>query len=161
MDSYLVLKLLHILSAVVVAGTGFGIAYFMFMVSRSKDRRAIAVTTRHVVLADWLFTTPAIVLQLITGILLMRVLDYSFGSLWFQVVIGLYALIAACWIPVIFIQYRLRALASDHAKELAGDETTQREFQHLMRRWTLLGMAAFTAVLVLFWIMVFKPFPTA
>lgn len=161
MDSYLVLKLLHILSAVVVAGTGFGIAYFMFMVSRSKDRRAIAVTTRHVVLADWLFTTPAIVLQLITGILLMRVLDYSFDSLWFQVVIGLYALIAACWIPVVFIQYRLRALASDHSKELAGDEATQREFQHLMRRWTLLGMAAFTAVLVLFWIMVFKPFPTA
>ena len=161
MDSYLALKLIHILSAVVVAGTGFGIAFFMFMASRSKDHHAISVTTRHVVLADWLFTAPAIVIQLITGIALMRVLDYGFDSLWFQIVMGLYALVAACWIPVVFIQYRLRNLASELSRELAEGEASQRAFRNLMRGWMLLGIVAFTAVLVLFWMMVFKPFPTA
>ena len=160
MDSYLALKLLHILSAVVVAGTGFGIAYFMFMASRSNDRHAIAVTTRHVVLADWLFTAPAIAVQLITGLLLMRILNYSFTSAWFYLVIGLYAVVAVCWIPVVFIQYRLRSLASELSNQLAEDGTSQREFRKLMRTWTLLGIAAFSAVLVLFWIMVFKPFAT-
>lgn len=156
MDSYLVLKLLHIISAVVVAGTGFGIAFFMFMASRSNDPRAIAVTARHVVLADRLFTAPAIALQLISGLLLMRILGYSFASPWFAAVIGLYALVAACWIPVLFIQRRMRNLAG----ELGANEAVQHEFHDLMRKWTVLGIVAFTAVLVLFWMMVFKPLST-
>lgn len=156
MDNYLALKLLHIISAVVVAGTGFGIAYFMYMASRSRDSRVLAVTTRHVVLADWLFTTPAIVLQLVTGILLMRVLGYSFTSRWFAVVITLYTIVGACWIPVVLIQYRLRNLAP----HVADDAVIEQRYRRLMRRWIALGIPAFTAVLVLFWMMVFKPLPT-
>jgi uncharacterized membrane protein len=156
LDNYLALKLLHIISAVVVAGTGFGIAYFMYMASRSQDSRVLAVTTRLVVLADWLFTTPAIVLQLVTGILLMRVLGYSFTSRWFAVVITLYTIVGACWIPVVLIQYRLR----DLAPHVADDAVTEQRWRRLMRRWIALGIPAFTAVLVLFWMMVFKPLPT-
>ena len=75
--------MLHILSVVVVAGTGTGIAFFMFMASRSSNVTAMAVTARHVVLADWIFTAPAVVIQFVTGVLLMMRLGYSFTSTWF------------------------------------------------------------------------------
>ncbi|NIB39301.1 DUF2269 domain-containing protein [Pseudomaricurvus alkylphenolicus] len=155
MDNYLLLKLIHILSAVVVAGTGAGIAFFMLMASRSSNPAAIAVTARHVVLADWIFTAPAVLLQFVTGILLMLKLGYSFTSTWFFWVITLFVFIGVCWAPVIVIQYKLKALAdrSLDAGELDPD------FKNMMRLWVALGVPAFAAILVIFWLMVFKPFP--
>ena len=111
LDNYLLLKMIHILSAVVITGTGIGIAFFMFMANRSSNVAAIAVTARHVVLADWFFTAPAVVLQFVTGILLMLKLGYSFTSTWFFLVITLFTFIGVCWIPVVVIQYKLKALA--------------------------------------------------
>ena len=153
MDSYLMLKLVHILSAVVLAGTGIGIAFFMFMANRSKDIHAIAVTARHVVLADWIFTTPAIILQLLTGIGLMKVLGWSFASPWFVAVIGLFVLIGACWIPVVLNQYQLREIA----KAQVETAVIEARFRQLMQRWTVLGILAFTGIVIMFWLMVMKP----
>lgn len=155
MDNYLLLKLLHILGATVLAGTGSGIAFFMFMAHRSGNVQALAVTTRHVVLADWLFTAPAVVLQLGTGLLLTRRLGFSLTSPWFLSVLGLFVFIGLCWLPVVAIQYRLRQLANEalDTGELSAD------FHHQMRWWTALGIPAFASILLLFWLMVFKPLP--
>lgn len=157
LDSYLLLKLIHILAAVVVTGTGAGIAFFMFMANRSDNVQAISVTTQHVVLADWLFTLPAVLIQLVSGFLLMTRQGYSFSSPWFYTVITLFVVIGLCWLPVLRIQYRLRALATQAAEEnkLPG------EFKSLMKLWTLLGVPAFVAILVIFYLMVFKPLPLA
>ncbi|WP_250655096.1 DUF2269 family protein [Alkalimarinus coralli] len=155
MDSYLLLKLLHILGAVIVTGTGAGIAFFMFMANRSNNAQAIHITAKHVILGDWLFTAPAVITQLITGALLMRELNYSIHSEWFYSVAALFVFIGLCWLPVLRIQYRLHALATDSIDE---NEVTP-EFKRLMRIWTLLGIPAFTAIIVIFWLMVFKPFP--
>lgn len=155
MDSYALLKLLHILAAVVVAGTGTGIAFFMLMAYRSKNVQAIAVTTRHVVLADWLFTAPAVVIQLITGLLLMKTLGYSYTSQWFFTVIGLFILVGLCWVPVLVLQYRLRAFSL--AAE--SDNVLPDQFGKYMTRWITLGIPAFIFILVIFWLMVFKPLP--
>lgn len=157
MDNYLLLKWIHILSAIVVAGTGGGIAFFMFMAWRSAKLETIAVTARHVVLADWLFTTPAVITQFVTGVLLMQALGYSFTSTWFLWVMALFLFVGVCWLPVVVIQYRLRALAE---ASLITQELDPR-FSTLMRWWVALGMPAFAAIVVLFWLMVFKPFPVA
>ena len=154
MDSYLLLKLIHILSAVIVTGTGAGIAFFMFMANRSNDPRAIYVTAKTVILGDWIFTTPAVITQIITGVLLMNKLNYSFSSIWFYWVIGLFGFIGICWFPVVRIQYRLKQLAE---QSLQSNHLNP-EFKRLMRIWTLLGIPAFTAILVIFWLMVYKPF---
>lgn len=154
MDNYLWLKLIHILAAVTVAGTGAGIAFFMLMANRSNNVQAIYITARHVILGDWIFTTPAVITQFITGIFLMKLLGYSFSSPWFYWVIGLFIFIGICWIPVLRIQYRLYELSKIG---LESNEVTP-EFKALMRTWTLLGIPAFAAILVIFWIMVFKPF---
>lgn len=157
MEYYLTLKLIHILAAVVVTGTGAGIAFFMFMASRSNNPQAIYVTAQHVILGDWFFTTPAVITQITTGIFLMNLQGYSFNSPWFYWVIGLFAFIGICWLPVLRIQYRLRVLA----KVSVDSNEVIPEFKSLMRTWTLLGIPAFAAILAIFWLMVFKPFPVA
>ncbi|MGI4847661.1 MAG: DUF2269 family protein, partial [Janthinobacterium lividum] len=65
---YSALKWLHILSAIVLFGTGIGIAFFKWSTDRSGDIRAIRSANERTVLADWLFTTPAFLLQPLTGI---------------------------------------------------------------------------------------------
>ncbi len=155
LDSYLLLKLLHILSAVVVAGTGAGIAFFLFMANRSNNPDAIYITSKHVILADWIFTTPAVIIQFVTGLLLMQKLGYSFTSVWFFSVIGLFLFIGLCWLPVLRIQYKLHQLAGESLEQ----QHISRDFKRLMRIWTALGIPAFAAILVIFWLMVFKPLP--
>lgn len=155
MDSYLLLKYLHILCSFILAGTGTGIAFFMLMASRTRNITAIAITARHVILADWIFTTPAVIGQLLTGVLLMQYLHYSFTSIWFFSVISLFLFIGFCWIPVVFIQYRLKQLAE--AAELTGK--IGEEYHVAMKWWIALGIPAFTGILVMLWLMVFKPFP--
>jgi len=157
MEYYLTFKLIHILAAVVVTGTGAGIAFFMFMANKSNNPHAIYITAKHVILGDWLFTTPAVIIQIISGIILMKIQGYSFSSPWFYWVLGLFIFIGLCWIPVLKIQYKLRELAK---KSLELNEVTP-EFRSLMRTWTLLGIPAFTAILAIFWLMVFKPLPLA
>lgn len=155
MDNYLILKLVHILSATILAGTGIGIAYFLFMANRSENIHAIAVTARHVVIADWIFTTPAIVVQLITGIWLMKILDYDFTSAWAITVFGLFIFIGACWLPVVFIQYKLKLIAEAQIEKIYLD----RNFGKLIKLWIALGIPAFSGIVIMFWLMVFKPLP--
>ncbi len=99
MDIFLTVKMIHILAAIVVMGTGTGIAFFMFMANRSNNTQAILVTANSVILGDWLFTTPAVILQLSSGLYLMSYQGYSFSSVWFYSVIGLFLFIGVCWIP--------------------------------------------------------------
>jgi uncharacterized membrane protein len=157
MEYYLTLKLIHILAAVVVTGTGAGIAFFMFMANRSNNPQAIYVTAQHVILGDWVFTTPAVITQIITGVYLMNMQGYSFSAPWFYCVMGLFIFIGVCWLPVLRIQYKLRELAKI---SIDSNQVTP-EFKSLMKTWTLLGIPAFTAILAIFWLMVFKPFPVA
>jgi len=157
MEYYLILKLIHILAAVVVTGTGAGIAFFMFMANRSNNPQAIYITAKHVILGDWIFTTPAVITQIITGILLMNMQGYSFSAAWFYWVVGLFSFIGICWLPVLRIQYKLRELA----KISVDSNLVTPEFKSLMKTWTLLGIPAFTAIIGIFWLMVFKPFPVA
>ncbi|HQQ74552.1 MAG TPA: DUF2269 domain-containing protein [Pseudomonadales bacterium] len=154
-DNYLLLKYIHIICAFVLSGTGAGIAFFMLMASRTKNISAISVTARHVILADWIFTTPAVIGQFITGVLLMRYLHYSFTSIWFLSVASLFLFIGCCWIPVVFIQYKLKKMAE--ASEITGE--LNEGFYFAMKWWVTLGVPAFIGILVMLWLMVFKPFP--
>lgn len=153
MDNYLLLKYLHILFATILIGTGAGIAFFMLMASISKNIGVILHTARFVILADWIFTAPAVVGQLITGLLLMKRLQYSFQAPWFLSVISLFIFIGCCWLPVVYLQYRLKNLAQ--AAEQTG--TLSAGFHQAIRLWIALGIPAFTGILIMLWLMIFKP----
>ena len=149
---YFLVKLVHIISATLLFGTGLGTAFFMFSAFRSSDAAAIKVTSRHVVLADWIFTTPAIVVQFTTGLWLTSYLQIPYSSAWFVAVIALFVTVGLCWLPVVWLQIRLKKLMGEHR---GGDLPP--EFSPLMRLWVGLGIPAFAITLVLFWLMVFKP----
>ncbi|MGE4070596.1 MAG: DUF2269 family protein [Lysobacterales bacterium] len=154
MSSYLLLKWLHILSSTILFGTGLGIAFFQWMTWRSGDLAAIARVTRLTVLADFVFTTPAVIAQLLTGFALLQLLSLPWSTPWVAAALALYGLTGACWIPVVFIQIRLaRMAAAAHARQQALPP----EFARQMWIWFILGWPAFLSVLGIFWLMVRKP----
>lgn len=148
MALYSWIKLVHILSATVIFGTGLGTAFFMLKAYLSKSDVVMLETSKHVVQADWLFTTPAVIVQLLTGIWLTNYLSISFTSYWFVVVISLYAFVGACWIPVVWIQIRVSRLLQQGA--------CRNTYKSLMQAWIGLGILAFASILVLFYFMVSK-----
>ncbi|MGD2084291.1 MAG: DUF2269 domain-containing protein [Chromatiales bacterium] len=154
MDSYPLLKLVHILSATLLFGTGLGSAFYLWRAHLSGDVPAIARVARDVVLADWLFTSPAILAQLATGLALVRLTNWSLDRPWILLSIALFALAGVCWLPVVWIQIRVRALA---AGAVARGSSLPEEYARLMRFWFLLGWPAFGAVLAIFVLMVYKP----
>jgi uncharacterized membrane protein len=154
MTLYAAIKFAHIVSATVLFGTGLGTAFFMWMSHRTGNVVTIATATRITVTADWLFTTPAVILQPVSGVLLMRLVGYPATSSWLIVAIGLYVLAGACWLPVIALQLRMRDLAACAARE---GWALPSQYHRCMRWWFVLGWPAFAAVLATFWLMVAKP----
>jgi uncharacterized membrane protein len=148
MTLYLSVKLVHVIGATVLFGTGIGTAFFMLKAYLSRNEQAMTVVTRSVVLADWVFTTPAVVVQAMSGLWLAHRLGIAFDSAWFVTVVLLYAFVGACWIPVIWVQIRIRNLIAAGA--------CRDDYRGLMRIWVALGVPAFGAVLVLFFLMVFR-----
>jgi len=148
MNLYLWIKLVHILSATVLFGTGMGTAFFMLKAYLSRNEQAMKITTETVVIADWLFTTPAVVVQLVTGLLLTTKLNIAYDSLWLISVMSLYAFVGLCWIPVVWIQIRIR--------NMIANGCDRSEYQKLMRFWIALGVPAFSAVIAIFYLMVSK-----
>ena len=151
---YVLVKWLHILSSTFLFGTGIGSAFYMLFTSLSRDVRATAVVVRHVVLADWLFTTPTIIIQPLTGFYLIHLAGYPLTSRWIMWTIALYLLAGACWLPVVWLQIKMRGFAQDAVK--AGTELPPIYWRYL-RYWVLLGIPAFFALVVVFYLMVAKP----
>ncbi len=154
MTGYLLLKWLHVIGATVLLGTGAGIAFFMLMAHRTGDVRLIAGVARIVVLADYLFTATAVVAQPVTGVLLARMAGYSLTEGWILASIALYLFTGAFWLPVVWMQSRMRALAAAAAG--SGDPLPA-EYHRLFRLWFAFGFPAFTAVLAIFWLMIARP----
>lgn len=154
MNAYLLLKWLHVLSSTVLFGTGIGIAFFKWMADRSDDLHLIRRVNDMTVLADWLFTTPAVIVQPATGLGLMLVAGYPMQSSWIEAGFALYLLAGACWLPVVWIQLQMRDMAR-HA-EAEGKPLPPR-YRQLARNWFCLGIPAFSALVLVFWLMVAKP----
>ncbi len=154
MEIYAFLKLVHILGAAILFGTGLGIAFFMFWADRSRDSQLILGTANTVIVADFIFTASAVVVQPMSGFALVYVTGYSLWESWIILSLLLYVLIGVCWLPVVFIQIALRNCARaavDRGEALGPD------YQRLMRIWFWLGWPAFFGMICLFWLMISKP----
>jgi uncharacterized membrane protein len=154
MSEYLVLKWIHVLSSTILFGTGIGSAFYMFLASLRPEPKVVHWVIRHVVVADWVFTTAAIIVQPVTGLWLAHIAGFPLSSAWLLWSIVLYFVAGACWLPVVWIQYRMRDMA--RAAEQAGTPLPGR-FHHLFRIWVALGIPAFLALVVVFYLMVAKP----
>lgn len=151
---YLLLKWIHIISATILFGTGIGSAFYMFMANRRGDIAGIHFATRHVVIADWLFTTPAIIIQFSTGIGLAHLMGYPLTQGWVLWALILFIFIGACWVPVVRMQIRMRDMAT---QALMTGEPLPDRYWKLDRWWITLGSLAFPAMILVFYLMVFRP----
>lgn len=154
MDTDLVLRWLHVIGACVLLGTGAGIAFFMVMAGRTGKPALIAHVASTVVVADTLFTATAVILQPVTGYLLAREVGWSLTEGWIALSLILYVAIGMFWLPVVWIQVRLRDLARN--AEVQGTTLPDR-FHRLYRIWFACGFPAFAAVLAIVWLMLARP----
>lgn len=154
MSLYLTLKWVHILSSVLLVGTGLGSAFYMFFTNRSGNVQAQAVVTRLVVRADWWFTTPTVFIQPATGLAMVYMAGLPLTTPWLAASVGLYMLAGACWLPVVWLQLRMRAMAAEAAS--AGDALPPLYWRYA-RRWEALGYPAFIAMAAVYYLMVNKP----
>lgn len=151
---YFALKFLHIVGATVLLGTGAGIAFFLLLAHRDGRPTVVAAVARTVVIADFLFTATAVVLQPVTGIWLAFHTGYSLTEGWIVLSLALYLLTGAFWLPVVWMQIRMRDLAAEAA---ARDHALPDEYRRLFRAWFICGFPAFAAVLAIFWLMIQRP----
>jgi uncharacterized membrane protein len=154
MSTYLVVKWAHIVSSIVLLGTGFGSAYFMFFANRSRDVAAQVVVARLVVLADWWFTMPTVIIQPATGLWLAHMAGIPLSTPWLAASLILFVSAGACWIPAVWMQLRMLAIATESSR--SGLELPTAYWQYA-RRWETPGYPAFVAVFVVVYLMVVKP----
>ncbi|HEX3115104.1 MAG TPA: DUF2269 domain-containing protein [Bradyrhizobium sp.] len=155
MTLYFLVKYLHVLGATAILGTGTGIGFFMLMAHRSRDPAFIARTAATVAIADMLFTLTAVLLQPVTGGVLMALSGATLAERWLVSSLALYVVAGLFWIPVIFMQMEMRDLARAAVAQRAP--LPPRYFA-LFRRWFLFGIPGFGSVMVILWLMIAKPF---
>jgi uncharacterized membrane protein len=151
---YFVLKFLHVIGAAVLLGTGAGIAFFMLLAHRDGRPAVVAGVARIVVIADFLFTATAVVAQPVTGAWLALHAGYALTEGWILVSVALYLFTGAFWLPVVWMQMRMRNLA---AASVAGGTPLPDDYHRLFKLWFAFGFPAFAAVLAIFWLMIQRP----
>jgi uncharacterized membrane protein len=154
MTTYFLLKFVHVIGAAVLLGTGAGIAFFMLMAHRTGDPKVVAATARIVVIADFLFTATAVIAQPITGLWLAHEIGYPLTEGWIVLSILLYLVTGAFWLPVVWMQDRMRRLAAEAS---AAGQPLPPAYHRLFRWWFAFGFPAFAAVLAIFWLMITRP----
>lgn len=153
-DPDILLRWLHVIGAMVLFGTGAGIAFFMLMAHRSGDARIVAHVAGTVVIADLFFTATAVVAQPVTGILLAARTGWPLDTFWIVASMILYVVTGAFWLPVVWMQKRMRDLARAAA---AADAPLPPAYHRLYRLWFWFGFPAFAAVLAIIWLMLARP----
>lgn len=151
---HLWLKIIHILSAILVLGTGLGIAFFMWFAHRTGDAKVIAATARGVVIADAIFTAPGVIGLFATGLAMADTLGIPVWRGWLGLALALFALVGCCWLPVLWLQKRAARLAVNAA---AAGAPLPASYRRIMRWWFWLGWPAFLSVIAIVILMVLKP----
>jgi uncharacterized membrane protein len=152
--SYVILKFFHVLGAIVLLGTGSGIAFFMLMAHRSGHAGFIARTAGVVVIADAIFTASAVLAQPVTGYFLLRATGHDWNELWVVAALTLFVVAGLFWLPVVWFQMRLRDLAAASA---AQDQPLPEAYHRLFRIWFAFGFPGFGAALAILWLMIARP----
>lgn len=151
---YLIVKWLHILSSTLLFGTGIGSAWYLLFAVISKNVQAIAVVTRILVIADWLFTGVTMIAQPATGFYLIHLAGFPMQTPWIKWSIVLFVIALLCWLPVVWLQMKMRDIAAEAMQQASA---LPARFWRYFRAWVVLGIPAFFAFIAVFYLMVVKP----
>jgi len=151
---YLFVKWLHIISSTILFGTGLGSAFYKWRADSSNNIPTIAHTNKLVVTADWIFTTPTVILQPLSGIWLVNILGYAFNESWLLATYSLYFIAGVCWLRVVWLQIVMRDISN---QLMASNTPLSSAYYSYCRQWFWLGVPAFISMILIFLLMVFKP----
>jgi len=151
---YLWIKWVHVISSAILFGTGIGIAFFKWMSDRNGNPAAQASILKIVTVADWCFTLPAVIVQFGTGVWMARLAGFPLHEGWLFWALILFFIAGACWLPVLWLQIKMRELAQAATQQEIALPATYHQYR---RYWFALGVPAFAALLMVFYLMVFKP----
>jgi uncharacterized membrane protein len=151
---YFIAKWLHILSSTLLFGTGLGSAYYMFFASLTRDPRVVLHTVKYVVIADWLFTTTTVIFQPLSGLYLVHIMGVPLTSKWIVCSILLFLVAGAAWLPVVWMQIQMRNMAR---VAVADNAPLPDRYWRFLKAWVALGIVAFVALIIVFYLMVAKP----
>lgn len=142
------------LSSTILFGTGIGTASVMIYGHRTKNPIVIAVISKYVVFADWIFTGTSGILQPLTGFAMIYLAGFSWTSLWILGSILGYVVAACCWFPVVCLQIKMRDLAIETVK---NNTTLPEKYHRYFLYWFILGWPAFLSLVGVFYLMTNKP----
>ena len=154
MNAYFIIKTIHILSSVLLVGTGFGSAFYLFFANRIKNIEGQAVIARLVIRADWWFTTPAVIVQPISGFVLVYWAGFPLNSFWILGALLMYVVAGVCWLPVVYLQIQMEKMLQ---QAIEMNAPLPKKYWVYAQRWELLGYPAFVSMLAVFYLMVAKP----
>lgn len=154
MDLYLTVKTLHILSSTILFGTGIGIAFFMLRSYFTQSLPEKLYAARSTVIADYIFTLPAVIIQPLTGLWLVWQGGFGWMDLWLTTTYGIYIIAGLCWLPVVWIQIKLKNILIECVK---NGSKLPAQYHKLFKAWFILGWPAFIGLVIVFFLMVFKP----
>ncbi len=148
--SYPLLKLIHIISATIMIGTGLGSAFYLYFTYKKGQVSTVKEVLKLVVTADTIFTTPSVVIQFITGLLLSNLLGFTYTN-WFWVVLSVSFVVLILWVRAALIQLKLK-------KILDKEKSLTVQFHRLMKIWFYLGVPSFLGAVYIYYLMVYKDF---
>lgn len=154
MDLYTAVKILHIISSTVLFGTGIGIAFFMFRSWFTDDIQEKLYAARNTVLADYIFTFPAVIVQPLSGFALIGMAGYDTSAYWLVATYVVYIIAGLCWLPVVWIQIQLKNMCIEAAE---NNTALPAKYNQLFKIWFWLGVPAFLGLVYVFYLMVAKP----
>lgn len=154
MNPYLIIKTIHIISSTILFGTGLGIAFFMFRSNFTDNLHEVYFAARNTVLADTIFTLPAVIIQPVTGFWLIHLVGYSWHSTWLVWTYIIYIIAGICWLPVVWIQIQLKNISREC---IANNQPLPARYHKLFKTWFILGWPAFVGLVIVFFLMVAKP----
>jgi len=148
--TYQIVKMIHILSATIMIGTGLGSAFYLFITYKTTNTATVRDVLKNVIFADIIFTTPSVITQLITGLILTEQLNL-YDTQWFYLVIIISFFVLILWLGAVVIQYKLKRIIKNSANFTS-------QFNKLMTIWVILGVPSFLLAIYLYYLMIFKPF---
>ena len=151
--TYLILKYFHLISAILLFGTGLGSAFYKWMADRNGNISNIAITNKNVVLADWIFTTPTVVFQPISGAWMATIIGLPLTTPWLMLSFVLYFIAGACWLPVVYLQIKMQKMSYIAMK---NKNDLPQEYWQYAKLWFVLGIPAFISMVLIVMLMVFK-----
>jgi uncharacterized membrane protein len=154
-DVILVARFVHLFGAALMLGTWLGVAAFFVFAHRSGNVSVVALISQFIIRIELFAMMPVMVLQPTSGFALGAVIGLSpADTFWIDISLGLFGVVAACWLGAAGIELRVKKIARTAALEripLGG------AYRRLFRIWLALALVVIAGTIALLAIMVWQP----